>query len=48
MLLGDLIATHHTNYNGDGNPDLVLVSKVRRHLECRSCFPHLAATHPTH
>ncbi|NJS10820.1 MAG: hypothetical protein HC789_10840 [Microcoleus sp. CSU_2_2] len=20
LLLGDLIATHHTNYNGDGKP----------------------------
>ncbi|NJS11697.1 MAG: hypothetical protein HC789_15640 [Microcoleus sp. CSU_2_2] len=25
LLLGDLIATHHTNYNGDGKPGFGII-----------------------
>ncbi|NJS10819.1 MAG: hypothetical protein HC789_10835 [Microcoleus sp. CSU_2_2] len=28
LLLGDLIATHHTNYNGDGKPGFGIIRCV--------------------
>ncbi|NJS09105.1 MAG: hypothetical protein HC789_01350 [Microcoleus sp. CSU_2_2] len=31
LLLGDLIATHHTNYNGDGKPGFGII--------CRNASP---------
>ncbi|NJS12587.1 MAG: hypothetical protein HC789_20520 [Microcoleus sp. CSU_2_2] len=30
LLLGDLIATHHTNYNGDGKPGFGITHQIQR------------------
>ncbi|NJS09969.1 MAG: hypothetical protein HC789_06070 [Microcoleus sp. CSU_2_2] len=29
LLLGDLIATHHTNYNGDGKPGFGIIRMLK-------------------
>ncbi|NJS11830.1 MAG: hypothetical protein HC789_16380 [Microcoleus sp. CSU_2_2] len=39
LLLGDLIATHHTNYNGDGKPGFGIMGNWRQSL--RVCIPRL-------
>ncbi|NJK65257.1 MAG: hypothetical protein HC789_03165 [Microcoleus sp. CSU_2_2] len=33
LLLGDLIATHHTNYNGDGKPGFG-ISRIKETFGC--------------
>ncbi|NJK66959.1 MAG: hypothetical protein HC789_15025 [Microcoleus sp. CSU_2_2] len=39
LLLADLIATHHTNYNGDGKPGFgVIGCAARSELQERSPF----------
>ncbi|NJS09237.1 MAG: hypothetical protein HC789_02065 [Microcoleus sp. CSU_2_2] len=43
LLLGDLIATHHTNYNGDGKPGFGITMSLQRSIAARVYFINVAS-----